>query len=205
MRSVSGHGWAGAIGVAALLVTTAGGGALALDEHKDEKDKLKACETNLCSLVTKKAPSDGNLTCALSKTWAKDQIKEGSSSGKVSWGFGDARCSLDLQLPRSLVINALKNPDNTLQFPEHTVLCEIEREKEVTPVKLKLAPKITFKDGKAITAIVNLKDVEGPTTLKGLAFSVAKLEDGLGIFHKAMIKAINKQLYDKCPKVAAGG
>ena len=62
-----------------------------------------------------------------------------------------------------------------------------------------------FKDGKAFKAWVNLKDVEGPTTMKGLAFSVAKLEDGLGIFHKSMIKAINSQLFEKCPKVAAGG
>jgi hypothetical protein len=35
--------------------------------------------------------------------------------------------------------------------------------------------------------------------------SVAKLEDGIGIFHKPLIKAINRQIAEKCPKVAAGG
>ena len=179
------------------------GPALALEEQKDEKEKLKACETTLCSLVNKKAPADGDMACQLSKTWTKDKIKEGSASGKISWGFGDARCSVDLKLPRAAVISALKDAESTFQFPEHVVACEIEREKEVTPVKLKLAPKITFKKGQAVSAWVNLKEVEGPSTMKGLAFTVAKLEDGVGIFHKSLIKAINSQLHEKCPK--AGG
>lgn len=179
------------------------GSAIALEEQKDEKDKLKACEATLCTLVNKKAPADGDMACQLSKTWSKDKIKEGSASGKVSWGFGDARCAVDLKLPRASIIAALKDAESTFQFPEQTVTCEIEREKEVTPVKLKLSPKIQFKNGQAVTAWVNLKDVEGPSTMKGLAFTVAKLEDGVGIFHRSLIKAINHQLHEKCPK--AGG
>ena len=133
------------------------------------------------------------------------EIKEGSATGKVSWGFGDARCSVDLKLPRTAAIGSLKAGDATLQFPEHVVTCEIEREKEVTLIKLKLAPKVVFKDGKAVTAWVNLKEVDGPTTMKGLAFTVAKLEDGVGVFHKSLIAVINHQLHDKCPKIASGG
>lgn len=180
------------------------GPAAALEEHKDEKDKLKACEVTLCTLVTKKAPAGGDMACHLSKTWAKDKIKAGSASGHVSWGFGDARCTVELKLPRTAVIDSLKTGDATLQFPEHVVSCEIEREREVTHVKLKLAPKVVFRDGKAITAWVNLKEVDGPTTMKGLAFTAAKLEDRLGVFHKSLIGAINHQLHDKCPKVASG-
>lgn len=193
--------------IATAILTGFGfaGPALALEEKKDEKDNLKACEVSLCSLVTKKSPATGDMTCPLSKTWAKDKIKAGSAQGKVSWGFGDARCAVDLKLPRTAVIAALQAGDATLQFPEHIVSCEIEREKEVTHVKLKLAPKVSFKDGKAITAWVNLRDVEGPTAMRGLAFTVAKLEDGVGVFHKSLIGAINHQLHDKCPKVGSGG
>lgn len=202
MRSIAMLG----AGLAVMAVLATGTGrALALEEAKDEKDKLKACEVSLCSLVTKKAPSAGDFTCSLSKTWSKDKVKEGAAAGKVSWGFGDARCSVDMKLPRAGMVDALKNAESTLQFPEHTVTCLIEREKDVTHVNLKLAPKIVFKNGKAVTAWVNLKDVEGPSTMRGLALSVAKLEDGLGIFHKSLIKAINHQLLEKCPKVAAGG
>ena len=191
------------------LAAVVGGGiagtVAALEEKKDEKEKLKACELNVCTLVTKKAPDAGDLTCALSKTWAKDKLKQGSASGKLSWGFGDARCTVDLTLPRASVIAALKSPDYTLQFAEHTVNCEIEGDKDVTKVVAKLSPKVVFKAGKAKTVLINLKEVEGPTTMKALAFTAAKLEDSVGVFHGALIGALNTLLEEKCPKVAAGG
>ena len=104
-----GHAVVRVLGIVLIggLAAMAGQAALALDEKKDEKEKLKACEVTLCTLVTKKAPADGDFACHLSKTWAKDKIKEGSASGKVSWGFGDARCSVDVKLPRSAVIGVL--------------------------------------------------------------------------------------------------
>ena len=83
--------------------------------------------------------------------------------------------------------------------------CIIEREKEATPVMLKAAPKIRFKEGRARKIWVNLKDVEGPTAMRGLALSVAKIEDSIGIFHKHLVKAVNYMIEEKCPKVAAGG
>lgn len=191
------------LAMAALL--TFAGTAQALEEAKDEKDRLKACEASLCQLVKKKAPAGGDFACSLQKTWVKDKIAEGAAASNVSWTFGDARCKLEVKLPRGDAIAALGAGTQTLQFPEHVVQCEIEQDKVVTPVTVKLAPKITFKDGIAETAWVNLKEVEGPTAIKGLVTAVAKIQDGVGIFHKAMIKAINEQIGKKCDKVLAGG
>ena len=190
--------------VTGLLLLTAGT-ASALEEAKDEKDKLKACEARLCEMVKKKQPASGDFACSLQKTWAKEKIVEGAQAGSVSWSFGDARCIVDVKLPRADAIAALGSGPQTLQFPEHTVKCEIERDGAITPVTAKLAPKIEFKDGIAQKAWVNLKDVEGPTAIKGLVSTVATIQDGIGIFHKAMIKAINDQIGKKCDKIAAGG
>lgn len=191
--------------VTMITMVAFGSPVAALEEGKDEREALRACEINLCKLVVKKVPKDGEFGCSLAKTWAKDKIKEGSAAGKVSWGFGDARCTVDLKVPRSAIFSALQSQDAILQIPEHTVSCDIERKKSVTPIKLKLAPKITFKNGIAVTALINLKEVEGPTTMRGLAFAMAKLEDGVGVFHKSLVRAINHQLADKCPKVVSGG
>jgi hypothetical protein len=192
-----------AAGAFTLGICLAGAGA-ALVEGKDEKHRLKACEASLCQLVARKAPATGDFTCSLQKTWVKEKIEEGASAGRVSWGFGDARCKVDVKVPRAQMIDALKAADYTLQLPEHTVTCEIEREKELTPVRLRFAPKIIFKNGAAKTAWINLKDVDGPSTIKGLALTVAKLQDGVGLFHKNLIKAINDQIGSKCAKLAAG-
>ncbi len=194
------------LATAMALLAVSAASVHALEEAKDEKDKIKACEITLCSLVTKKAPNSGDFSCKLSKTWARDKMNEASASGRITWGYGAARCAVDLKVPRSAIVAALESPEGTLQVPEHWVLCDVEQDqKGVTPVKLRLAPKITFKDGKAVSALVNLKEVEGPSAIRGLAMSVAKLQDSLGLFHKKMLKAINQQLHEKCPVVAAGG
>ena len=192
-----------AAAIAAFLIATTS--VLALEALKDEKDRLKACEQKLCRLVTGKSPAKGTFACSLAKTWARDTIKQGSSSGSVSWAFGDARCTVELSLDQAGIVEAIKGVEYTLQFPEHKVACVIEREKEVTPVTLRAAPKIKFKDGRARKIWVNLMDVEGPSALRGLAFSVAKLEDSVGLFHRPLVKAVNHMIEEKCPKVAAGG
>lgn len=178
--------------------------ALALEERKDEKDKLKSCERSLCQLVTRKAPVTGNLTCGLSKTWSRDKIKQGSAGGKIGWTFGDARCSVDLSLPRATVVAALKETEYTLQFPEHWVSCEVERDGSITNVRARLSPKVAFKNGAANKVWVNLKEVDGPGSIKGLALTAAKLHDGLGVFQKGLLKNLNYMIGEKCPSVAAG-
>ena len=147
--------------VAVMVAIGAGfaGTAAALEEKKDEKVRLKACELNLCTLVTRKAPETGDFACSLTKTWSKAKLKEGSSTGKIQWGFGDAQCAVDLKLPRATVVAALKNPEHTLQFDEHTVTCVIEGDKEPTKVTAKLSPKVQFKGGQATKVWINLKDV----------------------------------------------
>lgn len=190
-------------GVGALVVLSAVP-ALALDEPKGEKEALKACERQLCSLVTKRTPSSGDFACRLSKTWAKSTLKEGSSSGNVSWGFGDARCTVDVKLARAMIVSAMADQKATVEFPEHTVHCIIERDEGPTNVSAIVAPKAKLEDGRVKKVWINLKKVEGPGMIKGLAVTVAKLEDKLGIFHRPLVKSINKLLHDKCPKVVAG-
>jgi hypothetical protein len=190
--------------LALLVAAGLGTQTHALDEQKDEKDKLHLCERKLCSMIVAKAPATGTVDCALTKTWASKSIKDRSEARSVAWSFGDARCNVDLQLPRSLVVQALSEPEIKLELPLHTVRCEIENGQDVTRVEFALGPKVLFKEGRAKKVWVNLKKVEGPTAIKGLAIAVAKIEDTIGLFQKDMIKGINTFMRDKCPKVARG-
>ncbi|MGE3229505.1 MAG: hypothetical protein AB7J30_08710, partial [Hyphomicrobium sp.] len=177
---------------AAVLAALASvGPAAALDEPPGEKRALKACEKRLCTMILEKPEEGADLTCDVQKTWAKSSLEGGKSKG-VSWGFGDARCEVDLTLSRADLVSALTRPSFTVKIPAQHVHCILERDGEIKPVKARLAPKLEFKKGRAEKIWINLEDIEGPDDVKSTIWTAAQLEDTLGIFHRPLIKSINK-------------
>jgi hypothetical protein len=173
--------------------------ARALEEPADEWDRLKACEKRLCTMILDKKPAGGDLKCDIGKTWASSSLNGGKNKG-VSWVFGDARCNVNINLSRADLYSALTLPKHTVKIPQHTVKCVVEREEELKPVTIKLAPKLEFKNGRADKVWVNLKDIEGPDDVKGTVWVAAGLEDKLGLFHKPLVKSINKFMHEQCAK-----
>jgi hypothetical protein len=173
--------------------------AAALEQSDAEMAALKACEKQICTMILGKQPKGADLACGVQKTWAKSSLEEGNSKG-VSWGFGDARCSVDLKLSRAEVVNALTKPKHKVFVPAHDVKCVIERDGVLQPVTARLAPKLVFKNGKADKVWINLEDIDGPADVKSTISAAAKLEDSIGIFHGPMIKQINKFMHQQCAK-----
>lgn len=192
------RGWRAPLAAAGLLIAAAIPAA-ALEEPPGEMKALKACEKQLCTMVLDKPLSGPDLTCDVQKTWAKSTLEGGESKG-VSWGFGDARCSADIKLERADIVAALTQPKHTIRIPAQEVKCVIERDGEIKPVLVKLAPKLTFKNGKADKVWINLESIDGPADVKSTVWTAAKLEDSLGLFHRPMIKSINKFLLKQCPR-----
>jgi hypothetical protein len=186
-----------AAAAAGLLALAAAGPVHALDEPPGEMEALKACEKRLCTMVLNREPIGDDLTCGVQKTWAKSSLEEGKSKG-VSWGFGDAQCKVDLKLERKDIVAALTKPKHTVRVPPHEVTCVVEREGELKPVTARLAPKLKFKDGKADKVWINLESIEGPADVKSTVWAAAQIEDTLGVFHRPMIKSINKFLHRQC-------
>jgi hypothetical protein len=173
--------------------------AHALEEPADEWDALKACEKRLCTMILGRKPEGSDLKCDIAKTWAQSSLKGGENKG-VSWVFGDARCAVNLTLSRADLISALTLPKHTVKIPPHTVKCIVEREQQVKPVTIKLAPRLEFKNGRADKVWINLKEIEGPDDVKGTVWVAAGLEDKLGLFHKPLVKSINKFMHEQCAK-----
>lgn len=173
--------------------------AAALEEGSGEWDKIKACEERLCTLILDKPAKGEDLACKLTKTWPKSTL-DGGESKLVKWGFGDARCSVDLRLARATIVSSLTEKKFVLEIPEHQVKCEVETGGALKPVNLKLSPRIEFKKGKADKIWINLKDVSGPASIKTTIWAAANIEDSLGVFHKSMIKSVNKFMHKQCPK-----
>lgn len=173
--------------------------AVALEETDDEKDGRKACEAQICRLIVDKPKEKGALKCDLGKTWGKAKIKEGADSKQIKWSFGDARCKVSVRIPKRVIVKALTQPKFTFEARPHVVHCDVETGNGIEPVRAVLKPKLKFEGGRVKKAWVGLKELDGPTLLKGLVWTTAKLEDTLGIFHSEMVKEINKFVHKTCP------
>lgn len=190
--------WLQAVAGAVCVLAAGAPTVRALEEPPGEKEQLKACERDVCEIILAKERRGGPLKCEIGKTWGQKDIEKGAGSKQIKWSSGDARCSTSIRLNRQLIIAALSEPKYTLHLPVQTVDCQVEEDGKPAPVTVTLSPKLEFESGKAKSVWVNLKSVEGPAMLKGLIWATAKLEDSVGIFHKEMIKEINKFVHEKC-------
>lgn len=197
---------AAGLAVAAAVIVSYTPPAAALEILANERASRDACERHLCEIVLDRKLSGPPLACDMTKTWDRTKIKKNGAKKAISWGFGDARCQVKLEMPRTMIVPALDRPKHTVQFKTQTVNCKIEdSERKLTTLEVDAAPKIKFKDGKAYKVWINVKDVRGDSNLKSLVWAVSKLADNLGIFHKDSLKEINKLLYETCDKEYGSG
>lgn len=173
--------------------------AQALEELRGEEAAIKACDKRLCAILVRKETKGEDLRCNLTKTWARSSIKQ-AESHKLSWGYGDARCTAEINLSRAQVVGALTGDKRKLRVPPHTVNCVVEQEGKLEKVTATVAPKIEFRDGKAEKIWINLKEVDGPAAIRATVVTAAELADKLGLFHRRMIKQINRYIERRCPE-----
>jgi len=186
--------------IAGLLVVSAAGPVAALERDPKEKAELKACERSICAIALGKKPTGEALSCKLQKTWAKKEIADGAKQTSIDWSLGDARCSVDLNVPQSEIVTALTADQHDLQFPTHKATCIVDRDGEISTVTMNLAPKLTFENGQATAAKLGISDIEGPTILGGFVQSVATVQSTFGLFEGALTEEVNEFLGQKCGK-----
>ncbi len=179
--------------IAALLA----GPAQALDVKDSEYAALKSCEKQFCEVVLNR--QQDNFSCRLQKTWVKSKIKESVERKKLSWTVGDARCHSTLSLTRLNIFTAATSPKWTVEFAPHVVHCDVERENGTATVDVTLAPRILFRKGVAEKAWINVQKIDAPSGWKAALWTVAKLEDTVGLFHRDILKEINRLMHEKCP------
>lgn len=190
------------LGLAAAAATAVP--ASALNTPGDEKKKLRACEKKLCNIILKKQATGEDLRCSIGRTWQKSKIVKGVRQKRITWTFGDARCTVDVKMSRAEIIAALSKSKHDVVLDRHTINCQVERSEGITDVKIDMAPKLAFKNGRAEKAWLNVSKIDAPTIIKGALWTVTKLEDNVGLFHAEMIEEINEFVHEKCAKRYGG-
>jgi hypothetical protein len=172
--------------------------ATALDEQPGEEAAIQECDKRLCAILLEKDRQGPDLKCRLTKTWARSQIKEAESQ-RLSWGFGDARCTVEINLSRDRLVAVMTGERTAFHVTRHTAHCVVEQDGRLEKVKAVLSPKIEFKNGKADKVWVRLKSVEGPSSVTYVVETAAQLADTFGLFHRQMLKGINRYIERHCP------
>jgi len=183
---------------AAALVAAAGS-AGALEEGAGEGKAIDACDQRLCTILQRRDLKGDDLKCALTKTWARSTLKE-ADQRDVKWDFGDARCTVQINISRAALVSALSAGEAKFWVPAHTAHCVVEQDGQVKTVTATVAPKIVFRDGKAEKIWINLMNVDGPAGIRTTLSTAASLNDSIGLFHRAMLKSVNGYIYKHCPK-----
>jgi hypothetical protein len=187
-----------ALALAMLAAMLAAPAATALDEHPGEEAAIQECDRRLCAILLEKNRQGPDLACRLTKTWARSQIKQADSQ-KLSWGFGDARCTVEINLSRDRLVAVMNGERTTFHVTRHTAHCVVEQDGKLEKVTAVLAPKIEFKNGKADKIWVRLKSVDGPSSITYVVETAAQLADIFGLFHRQMLKGINRYIERHCP------
>lgn len=192
----------GAPVVFASLLAIVPQAAQALEELKHEKAAISACERTLCNMLVNKHASGPDLKCDLTKTWGKKTIKAAESS-TLSWAFGDARCTVKIDVRRAEILHAISAPKAKFWLPDQRVHCLVEENGKPQEVRVLASPKIEFRDGRAEKIWINLKEAEGPDSVVGLVRFAVGLSDKVGILHPGLVKSVNGFINKSCPKVLA--
>ncbi len=170
-------------------------------EEKEERETRRQCAIAACSTLRNKRPDKGDLTCSVRKTWRKETLNKIMNRGKVSWPWGNARCTGELKIDRATLVQAMSGPEFEAKFEKHELKCEIDLEKDKYTVKMQLTPKVTFKDGKAVKAAMQWGDIDAPTLAKTALWSITAADNQLGVLQSTIIEDINEFVDGKCNEV----
>jgi hypothetical protein len=171
------------------------------EEEKKEREGRRLCAVSLCATLHNKRPAEGQATCSIQKTWRKEVVTKILARGKVSWPWGDTRCSAEIKLDRALLVRIMQEPEVEAQFDTHDVRCQIESAKDKYDVNAQIRPKITFKQGKAVKASLNWGKIEAPTLAKTALWSITAVDNTFGLLQSTTVEEINEFIGTKCMEV----
>jgi hypothetical protein len=171
-------------------------------EEKAEKQARMACKVDLCRAFHSKDASGADIACHVVKSWRKEQLTKLVSKVKVSWPYGAAHCSMDLNVKRADLVKAMSEPKAEVQFAKHTVTCSIANEKSgSTDFSFELAPKVTFENGKAVKAQADWGKIEAPTLIKSALWTATAADNTVNILSSSIVEEVNTFVGKRCDEV----
>jgi hypothetical protein len=172
-----------------------------LERMAKEKEARRTCKVEICTAFAK--PAGGSpITCEVTKTWPKADITSKVVGGSYIWQYGHTQCTVKLSLDRGLIAKAMAEGSNSVKFPEHSFICNID-DKDATKgkaftVTLTFTPSVTFEKGQAKSVTLEPVKTEGSSLASAAVSSLMAVDKVSGAVSRAAANEINEFLYTKC-------
>jgi hypothetical protein len=173
-------------------------------EEKAEKESRKACKKTICDILATRDPSGADVACDITKTWRAEDIAK-MLGGKIDWPWGKAVCQSKLEISRAALAKAMSEPEYEVALDPQKVSCTLARKDGGEPyeVKITLAPKVKFKDGKATEAAVNWGEASAPLFIYPLVYAGTGLDNQTNVLGPQVVRMVNEFATRKCAEVKA--
>lgn len=171
-------------------------------EEKAEKESRKACKADICSALRAKKSDGPDVSCAVTKSWRKEQLGKLVGKLKVSWPYGPVKCTSMVNLKRADLVKAVTADKIEIELDKHAVACVVDREKEpASDIKFDFTPKVSFENGKATKAKINWGKIEAPTLIKGALWTATAADNTVNMLSGTLVADINDFIDKKCDEV----
>lgn len=169
--------------------------------EKAEKEACRACKIEICDILATKSAQGPDIACDIIKTWRTDDIVE-MLGGRIDWPWGNAVCQSKLHLKRAPLAKAMSEPRQRIVMDSQTVRCSLFRKKgKPYVVELDMAPKVTFKDGKAVSAEINWGEVSAPLLIYPIIYAGTGLDNSANVLGAEVVRIVNEFTDKKCAEV----
>ena len=183
-----------------VMLASGMGAALAQTPPQTDEEKLRQCDRAVCGAIANGDAPGASVQCDLHQTWYKEDIQKAVSKGRLSWPFGDARCSAKFEYSRVLFAAPFKEKKYTLKLPPQPVACDIDNSGSRHELRAKMAPVIEFENGKAKSVSLGVTDIDGTAMVRNAVWAAWKFENTFGYFQADFVKGVNEYITEHCPK-----
>jgi len=172
-------------------------------EEKAEKRAREACKIEICDILATKERQGPDVACEIGWTWREAEIID-ALGGNVDWPWGKLICQTALRLERAPLAKAMSEPRYDLNMQTQTIRCALHH-KDGSPyvVDISLAPRVTFKNGKATEASVNWGEVTAPSAIYALLYAGTSLDNSTNMLGPEVVRQVNKFTREDCADVEA--
>ena len=169
--------------------------------EKAENKVRKACKIEICDILATRAPQGRDIACDIVKTWRTDDIVE-MLGGRIDWPWGNAVCKSKLRLKRAPLTKTMSEPSARIAMDSQTVSCALHQKiGKPYVVELDMAPKVTFKNGKAVSAEINWGEVSAPMLIYPVIYAGTGLDNSANVLGPEVVRMVNEFTGKKCAEV----